>query len=231
MAYGTDSIVPLLGGSGGGSNASGGASGGGAGGGAILIASSMNITLESTGGIFANGGDVSFDEAGSGSGSGGGIRLIAHAVSGSGTVCAVGGTTGNAGGVGRIRVDGGNGLIKCNPQISSGPLGPIFPQAAARLRATTVGGNAVPIDPLGTVFSGDVGFTTDGQVIIGIEAQNVPVGLTVTVRIVQKDGGASFVIFSTPLNGTFEQSTAAATAMSELIPPGPYEVHLSLQLP
>ena len=128
-------------------------------------------------------------------------------------------------------MDGGNGLTKCNPPISSGPVGPIFPQAPARLRATTVGGNAVPIDPLGTVFSGDVGFTAEGAVIIEIEAQNVPVGLTVTVRIVQKDGGASFVITSTALAGTFELSTAAATADSEFIPPGPYEVHLSLQLP
>lgn len=230
MAYGKDSLAPLIGGSGGSARSSSNLPGG-AGGGAILIASSGNITLDSTGGIFANGGETLSSL--SGNGSGGGIRLIAHAVSGSGILRALGGTFGtNDGGAGRIRIDGGSGSIDSEPPISRGPVGPIFPQSPARLRATTVGGNAVPIDPQGTVFSGDVGFTAEGPVEIGIEALNVPVGLIVTVRIVQKDGSNSFVIFSTPLEGTFELSNATATAAeSEFLPPGPYEVYLSLQLP
>ena len=142
---------------------------------------------------------------------------------------AEGGTTGADGGFGRIRVDGGNGLKDSIPPISQGPVGPIFPQAPARLRATAVSGNAVPIDPLATVLSGDVAFTADGPVIIEIEAQNVPVGLTVTVRIVQKDGGADFVFSSDPLAGKFELSNT--TVMFNFSPPGAYEVYLSVQVP
>ena len=72
-------------------------------------------------------------------------------------------------------------------------------------------------------------FAAVGPVTIAIEARNVAVGLTVTVRIVPKTGGTSFVLSSTALAGTFELSTA--TALLDFSPPGPYEVYLSLQLP
>ncbi len=232
MVYGTDSIVPLIGGSGG-SAPSDGALPGGAGGGAILIASSGDITLNPTGGIFANGGQAVGGFSNAGAGSGGGIRLVANAVLGSGILLhALGGTTGNDGGDGRIRVDGAKGSeVQGEPEISNGDAGPIFPEAPAPiLRATAVNGIPVPVDPLATVFSGDVAFSAADAVSIAIEAQNVPLPASVTVRIVQADGGVSDVSV-VDLAGKFELSTATALFDFSAHPPGKWEVHLSVQLP
>jgi len=109
--YGTNTLLPLIGGSGGGgggspldSNFQGGSGGGG--GGAILIASSGSITL--TGSIHARGGAGSNASgecsAGGGGGSGGAIRLVANAITGSGTL-----DVGGGGG-------GGGSVFRCSPQ-------------------------------------------------------------------------------------------------------------------
>src|SRR5690606_8658633 len=97
LAYGSDLLQPLIGGSGGGGGRGGSnhaGSGGGGGGGAILIAASG--TLSVTGTIDANGGDGGgLAGAGAGGqgagGSGGAIRLMATRVEGNGRLYANGG--------------------------------------------------------------------------------------------------------------------------------------------
>lgn len=83
-------LVPLVGGSGGGGELLGGGfgAGGGAGGGAVLIASSNSIAVNGL--ITANGGAAD-SSASAGGGSGGGIRLMAPAISGNGSLLALGG--------------------------------------------------------------------------------------------------------------------------------------------
>lgn len=99
LAYGTNLLIPLVGGSGGGGGAF---SGGGGGGGAILIASSTRIVLgNSSRRIEAGGGSRVDNDAGSGSG--GAIRLVAPRIEGMGTLSVGGGSPG--GGLGRIRID------------------------------------------------------------------------------------------------------------------------------
>ena len=223
VAYGSVSIVPLIGGSGGGGNSS---IGGGAGGGAILVASSGSIFLpDPAGGISAWGGSAS------GGGSGGGIRLVANQISGSGVLRALG----IAGaGAGRIRVEAPDIQLDDigDPPYSFEPIpGPVFPESPApSLRVTAVDGEPVPLDPLATVLTEDVPSTADGPVTIDIEAQNVPVGLTVTVRIVQAFGANEIVVPSTPLAGTFELSTATAEFDFSQVA-GRYEVQLLVELP
>lgn len=225
--YGTPSIEPLIGGSGGGAD-SNPVTAGGAGGGAILIASSETITL--LGEISANGG-VGFSFGGSGSG--GGIRLVANQISGLGMLRALGGTPGaGLGGFGRIRVEATSDMLvdRGDPPFTTSLPGLVFPEAdAPSLRVTAINGKPVPVDPLATVVSEDVAFTTELPVTIEIEGQNVPLGLFVTVRIVQGLGGASSVILSdTPLEGTLELSTTTAQFT---FPTGAWEVQLSVQLP
>lgn len=234
VIYGTTSIVPLIGGSGGSFGSLDGNRAGGAGGGAILIASSGSITLDSTGGLFATGGNASGVNAGGGSG--GGIRLIANdTILGSGILRAPGGATGSPfeGGDGRIRVEATSDQLvdRGVPTASTGFPGSVFPDTSVpSLRVTAINGKPIPTDPLATVASPDVAFTAEGPVTIDIEAQNVPVGLTVKVRIVQALGAASFLIPSTPLVDD-GKGGLTATAEFDFTPPGSFEVQLSVQLP
>ncbi len=236
--YGTASIVPLIGGSGGGARVDGVDWPGGAGGGAILIASSGNISLDSTGGIFAKGGEAVGNLTGSGSG--GGIRLIANQISGMGMLRALGGTQANNGGDGRIRVEAepngieldDTGMPLFTTDDMPGPVFPGAPDAPAILRVTAVNGKPVPTDPQATVATDDVVFFSDGLVTIEIEVLNSPdaAGMIVNVRIVQGNGGASINVDSTPLaddgNGVL-----TATAGFNFDPPGKWEVQLSVLLP
>lgn len=225
--YGRDSIVPLIGGSGGSFGSSNSRSGG-AGGGAILIATLENITL--LGEISANGGNPNASPGGSGSG--GGIRLIADEISGSGLLRALGGTTGNIGGVGRIRVEANVfGLDDIgSPEFIMGEPGFVFPEAPAPiLRVAFINGIPVPTDPQATVATGDVALTSDGSVQIDIEAENVPVPTTVTVRIVQADGD-EVAVEMVELTGTFEMSTATAFFNFAAFDPGKWEVQLTVLL-
>ncbi len=229
VIYGTDSIVPLIGGSGGSWGTAGGQNAGGGGGGAILIASSGNIFLDLTGGIFADGGEAGLSAGGSGSG--GGIRLITNSISGSGVLRARGGTFGFNGGDGRIRVEAKRNMLvdAGDPLFTTGLPGSVFPDAMGpTLRVTAVNGVPVPADPLATVVSPDVCFISAGVVTIDIEAQNVPVGLAVTVLIVGAVNGTIQVATSTPLAGTLVLSTATADVTFS---DGASEVQLSVQVP
>lgn len=97
--YGSQFLLPLIGGSGGGGSS--GNNGGGGGGGAILFASSTSIELTSGALVEARG--ASGVNTVVGGGSGGSIRFVAHVVSGAGQVN-VNGSQGSSN-AGRVRID------------------------------------------------------------------------------------------------------------------------------
>ncbi|ODU66886.1 MAG: hypothetical protein ABT16_00490 [Rhodanobacter sp. SCN 65-17] len=241
VAYGSDLLQPLVGGSGGGGGRGGTnypGSGGGGGGGAILVASSGTLTL--TGTIDATGGDggglagTGIGGRGAG-GAGGAIRLLATTVAGNGKLYAAGGcinANGNrrqscgsdgsynqyGGSIGRIRIEGDsityNGTT--TPTYVHGDVGPVFIAGAPTLRIASVAGQAVPAVPTG---SNDVTLpaaTTD-PVAVTFETTNVPVGNTVQLRVVPAYGTTTEAI-SPAITG----STAAGTAsVSVTLPQGP----------
>lgn len=194
--YGSQQIIPLIGGSGGSgyifsSNAGAG------GGGAILIAASQNITLNGTtsSGIFANSNGASSASAGSG----GAIRLVAHNVSGTGVLRAI--NTQHDQGKGRIRVERNSGLLNDpgNPAISyglPGAMAAIWPDSTApTVRIAMVHNQAVPADPRASLdFPGpDVSLTNPNPVIVQLHCTNVPTPLeppaaTVTLRVTPTSG-------------------------------------------
>lgn len=101
LAYGSPSLIPMVGGSGGGGTLGQPGTGGMGGGGAILIASNTRIDIPSPGTIRANGGQsgCTVNE-----GSGGAIRLLSPVVAGNGQLQVTSGNC-NYGGYGRIRID------------------------------------------------------------------------------------------------------------------------------
>jgi len=132
-SYGTDALVPLLGGAGGGSGDVGNAAGavpgdGGGGGGAIQISAS---SIDLTGAILANGGpggggassNNTYPGGGGGGGSGGGILLEATTFGGTGWTMAAGG----GGGGGGDDCSAGDGkqdkLVSGNEQAPTGGAG------------------------------------------------------------------------------------------------------------
>jgi len=217
IAYGTSSLIPLIGGSGGEGGSDFGGGGGGGGGGAILIASSTLITIISSGAIISDGGAGGTGNGGNsraGNGSGGGIRLVAEIVAGSGSLLARSGNPALDNGVGRIRIDGANGLTGVTtPMAVNGSFAPLFPEPTSpKLEATVVHNSLVPTDPLGHIGTDDVLIgRPNSPVTIQIKAQNIEPGTVVQVRIVPSNGGA-FGVASTPLEGSYELSTATATA-------------------
>lgn len=100
-AYGSPTLIPLVGGSGGGG---GWGNPGGGGGGAILIASATRVTIASLGEIRADGGGAGESNGGSG----GAIRLVAPVVTGGGALSVAGLDSASAG---RIRLDAYNAAV------------------------------------------------------------------------------------------------------------------------
>lgn len=241
IAYGSPTLLPLIGGSGGGGYGCGGGKGGGGGGGAILIASSGIIRLETGGVISAEGGEA---QSGSGGdGSGGGVRLIADEVSGGGVIRARSGTSASNFGVGRIRIEtlpNGNQLNSQNvsPMWShSSTQGSLFPAAniptnSPSLRIASIASSDPSADPFG-------GFSNSEDVLISkiatpvaivIEAKNVtvPANTTVQARIVPAYGAAS-----TQTSGVLQlvgTNTYNAT-LNATIPPGRAVIQLRLVIP
>lgn len=226
-SYGNALMVPLRGGSGGGGggDVDGAGGGGGAGGGALRIFSSTSIAV--TGAITANGGTGGTEPVsnvrGGGGGSGGSIHLIAPAITGSGTLSAVGGGHGN--GVsfvasrGRIRLDTALNQFAgtANGFSTQGfPYNVPLPAGMPLVRVTSIGGVAVSATPTGDAATPDATINQSGPVAVAIEARNVPVGTVVQVRVMS---GAvpDFVVNSTPLEGTLQSSTATANVT---FPPG-----------
>ena len=232
-AYGTASLLPLVGGSGGGGGGAAASantgSGGGGGGGALVLASSATITL--TGQILAQGGiGGSFSTSGTdsgGGGSGGSVRLIATSIVGAGGTINVGGgaggnigsgNDGGAGSPGRVRVEGFTNTLSVG--LGTGAVGVLSAGAptsvtlanAPSLRITAVGGVAAPAAPAGSFTVADVVLppTTTNPVTVSLAAANIPVGTTVTVTVKGLYDAASSVT-STPLAGTLASSSATAS--------------------
>jgi hypothetical protein len=192
--YGTDRLLPLLGGSGGSGYWGGGGSGGGGGGGAFLFAVSGSLSVD--GQIMANGGQ-GYTRC-SGSGAGGAVRLIANSLQGSGTIRAVGlpnydgrGYWGGFSGWGRTRIEAmtTDATWDINPVTTiRTPDDPIMlwpPEGAPAVRVVSVGGVAVPSDPRASFELGqeDGTIDLDAPEQIVLETTNVDPGATVRVRI------------------------------------------------
>ena len=212
--YGSDRVLPLIGGSGGGGDGNSSVYGGGAGGGAILIAADETITLGGT--IQANGGNG----AGTG-GSGGGIRLIADSVTDpnfpsgpNGLLRAFQGAgANNNGGAGRIRVEANSITLSdpSGPQRTTGEpcigagctcapitctgMAEIWPDPSTNppsVQITNVAGVTAPADPRSDFNfpNQDVRMADNNPVTVTIQAQNVPIdgSWDVKVRVVPKGG-------------------------------------------
>jgi hypothetical protein len=231
-AYGTASLLPLVGGSGGGGGgapASHTGAGGGGGGGALLIASSGSITF--TGQILAQGGTggslAGLVTSPGGGGSGGSVRLVATSITGTNGVINVGGgnggTLGSAleggfGSAGRVRVEAftntltvGLGTSTTGVLSSGAPTSIVLPNAPS-LRISAVGGVATPTAPAGTFTAADVVLppTVTNPVTVDLAATNIPVGTTVTVTVKGLYDAANSTV-SSPLAGTLTSSTATAS--------------------
>jgi hypothetical protein len=227
-AYGNALLVPLRGGSGGGGgNSTSGGAGGGAGGGAIRIFSSTSIALN--GAISANGGAGGAPPAGlssgGGGGSGGSIHLIAPLVTGSGTLSTEGGAHGWAPGgfgsasTGRVRLDTSTNQFTGTIQsfVTRGtPYNVPLPAPMPTVRVTSIAGIAVSATPNGEAATPDASFNQSGPVTVAIEARNIPLGTVLQVRVMS-EALPDFVVPSSPLQGSLQQSTATAAVT---FPPG-----------
>lgn len=240
-SYGSGLIQPLIGGSGGGAggagaNSLGGAGGGG--GGAILIASSTNITLNSTATIDASGGvgaNATFPSAPGGGGSGGAIRLIANIISGNGIIRVnggnggAGGSGGGRGGLGYIRAEGftltsftpiiNQNVIPTQPTVASlGLPNPIVLANAPAIKILSVAGINAPTNPKGTLQAIPdilIPNTQTNPVSVELEGRNLPanIGFTVTV---------------TPSTGT---PSSVTSILTQSISPGVFTGSVQIELP
>jgi hypothetical protein len=207
--YGEDRILPLIGGSGGGGYNATGSNAGGGGGGAILIASSTNIVVPASGAIAANGGAGYNNGAG---GSGGAIKLMANSVTVTGSLTAVGGGGCGTGGSGRIRVEANTALIPygTSPLYTYGQPGSVIVSNTPTLRLTSIAGSSVPTNPVGSFSTPDVLLAngTTNPVTVAVSASYIPVGTTVTIRVIPRVGTATST--TATLSGTTESSTGSA---------------------
>ena len=209
--------VPLVGGSGGGGYNS---FAGGAGGGAILIASSLSIS--GAGSIKATGGSAVGSS--SGAGAGGAIRLVAPSVTIAGKLDAAAGpqACGNGhqpfSGVVRIEAFQIGAITAGGSLYTATPFGLFLPTLVGipTVRVTSVGGIAVVTNPTGTFAFPDVNVNSNAALPFVIQASNVPLGTTVTLKLFSENG-ADKVLISTGLTGTLASSTVT---ISTTIPPG-----------
>ena len=237
QTYGSEVLLPLIGGSGGGGGFGGPAfhgSGGGGGGGAILIAA--NGTISVTGEILAVGGS-SGDVAGSGigaaggGGSGGAIRLVADRITGNGTLQATGGIPGSSvdsgttnptrqgnGGDGRIRLEANvfERTAATAPDFSFGEPSVVFVPGLPGLRIDSVAGIPAPDFPTGRA---DIVLPEDtpDTVSVVFRTHGVPVGNTVSLRVTPASGEPITVV-SPALTGDMESATAQVEVA---LPDGP----------
>lgn len=232
--YGSNTLLPLVGGSGGGGGGAdvhasygsnnGGSAGGG--GGAILLASSNTITF--SGSISAKGGNGPgiYHGSSGGGGAGGAIRLVANAISGTGSLDVrggaggypnYGGSSGGSGGYGYIRVEAyDNSAFSPIPNsvaVSITQPNPVAPPNNPRLSIATVAGVATPALPSGSLHAApDILLPSSGSstVDVVIEASNISVGTIVQVTLTPASG-ARTTVQASPLTGTLAASSATTT--------------------
>jgi hypothetical protein len=234
-SYGSNLLLPLIGGSGGGGGGAGpsfGGSGGGGGGGAILVASSGTVnvtgTITASGG---NGGDANGVGSGGtgGGGSGGGIRIVATTIAGNGPIQATAGNAGfssyynpyshgGKGADGRIRLEAESftRTAATSPSYTTGAPGQLFVAGMPTLAISSVAGVAAPAVPTGNA---DINLPADtpNPVTIVLNTSGVPVGNTVKLTVTPAYG-APIVVTSPALTGT---TASATTSVSVTLPSGP----------
>jgi hypothetical protein len=207
--YGNPSLLPLIGGSGG-AGYSSDTRGGGGGGGAILIASAGTLSI--SGSVHAQGGS---NAGGAGGGSGGGIRLIANTLAGTGLVQCLGGG-GNAGGLGRIRIERVNNVntIQVTPDPSIVPLlagdTPLIwlPTNGPTATIVSVSSVAAPADPRAS-------FGTYGPDVILPNSTNA----TVIVQTVNAETASQVLVRVSPrANGYYSETAATLIQTNSLNP-------------
>lgn len=237
-AYGSELLLPLIGGSGGGGGAGGaiyGGSGGGGGGGALLLAASGTVTLGSAGKITANGGwggqvDGPADAIGGsgGGGAGGAIRVVASTIAGNGMIEAAGGETtdppgsdtqqGTRGAPGRIRLEADAITYNraTNPQFTKGAPGTLFIAGLPTLKIVSVAGLPAPEQPSGNA---DITLPSaiPNPVTVVFHTTQVPLGNTVLLTVAPAHGPV-IRVQSPALSGVTESATASVEVN---LPPGP----------
>jgi len=198
-------IQPLIGGSGGGGGACSlptpncGRVNGGGGGGAILIATSATLDL-------ANGA-INANAAVFAGGGGGAIRLLATDLKGAGNLTALNGDSPAAGG--RIRLEFARSNTYSGPTSSAPSLGratTVFPPNMPTLQIVSIGGIALPAQPLAAANIPDIDLPTNftNPVTVVVEATHVPIGAN----------GAMVVVTAKPQYGAGFQVTSAPTPFS-----------------
>ena len=223
--YGNQQLQPLVGGPGGGGNIFVGILAGGGGGCAILISSSGTIEITGSlscdgdsGGFFRQPGTDNAIQAAQGSG--GAIRLLANKILGDGTL--------SAAPEGRIAIeafDVQDMALTTDPTVYHLNLMPTstFSKPVPTITITHIDGQPAATPSLGRTEMPDVIFSNAEGVTTNLECANIPVGTTLTVAVKVSINGSSetFATTSTPLSGTFEQSTATATLTLPQGPGGP----------
>ena len=236
IAYGSSLLLPLIGGSSGGGGAGGLAfdgGGGGGGGGALLIASSGTVNV--TGALLANGGNggsgsgAGIGGAGGG-GAGGAIRIMATTLAGNGSISAAGGNAGSVSGQthsvfgasngapGRVRFEADTitRTAAANPVATADTPGSIFVAGFPTLVISSVAGVSAPASPTGTA---DITLPagTPNPVTVVFTTSNVPVGNTVSLKVIPQSGNPTSAL-SPALTGS---TASATTSVSVSLPVGP----------
>ena len=104
--------------------------------------------------------------------------------------------------------------------------GPVFPPAFPPvLRASAVDIQSLPADPDAGIETVETQISIPGTTTLLIEAENVPVGLDITVYVVPLRGSTITATSDAPLAGTFESSSTTATIT---FPPGRSEIQLKV---
>lgn len=231
-AYGSNSMLPLVGGSGGGGGAGGpngwglpGAGGGGGGGALMLVASG---TVVHTGQIIARGGNggaindgqcldhdygAQYEDSGGagGGGSGGAVRILTPAYGGTGTINVdrgLGGCRpGNGTNVDMWNAGGHGGVGRSSIEIVLG--GTFSLSAIPTLAITNIGGVAVPPNPSG---AGDVSLPAElpNPAEIAISASGIPVGTVVKLTLHQPYAD-KVTANASALTGTLQASTSTGS--------------------
>ena len=114
---------------------------------------------------------------------------------------------------GRIRLEAFNHAFTGGsfPRPHFSRPGLVFPPTAVpSVRVTNLAGINVPSNPTGSFDTPDVTINEAGEVLLAIEAQNIPLGTIVKLSL-YSEAGPCPLVDSTPLDGTFEQSTATAS--------------------
>jgi hypothetical protein len=182
-AYGTPTLIPLVGGSGGGGGW--GAPGGG-GGGAILMASATRVVVTSRGEIRATGGGGGQSNGGSG----GAIRLVGPEVSGGGVLDVSGQ---DAASLGRIRLDAFNARVGAfdprgaMPAVGSLMLTGLNLSGAPRLAVVQLGALTLVPGESGTVSVTLPAGSNPNQNVV-VEAANFGRRVPVAVALIPDHG-------------------------------------------